>query len=122
MSKSDDWNPLRWKEICRSEVRYLVHQTLSANRSSTIFDVCERLVPLRAVAVHSKPNSFFHVGTKSYSLYNENNLRVDLFTTYANNRRNESTLNVARKREFVLVLHKLCVHDKHVNKLQKNVT
>ena len=107
MSRSDDWNPLRRKEICRSEVRYLVHQTLSA---LSIFDVCERLVPPRAVAVHTKPNSFFHVGTKSYPLYNEHNLRADLFAVYAYHRRNESTLNVARKREFVLVFHKLCVH------------
>ena len=83
MSRSDDWNPLRRKEICRSEVRYLVHKTLSANRSSTIFDVCERLVPLRVVSVHYKPNSFFHVGTKGYSLYNEHDLRVDLFASYA---------------------------------------
>ena len=48
-------------------------QTLSANRSSTIFDVCERLVPLRAVAVHTIPVSFScrHEG---HPLYNEHNL------------------------------------------------
>ena len=51
-----------------------------------------------------------NVGTKSYQVYNEHNLRVDIFAAYANNRHNESTLNVARKREFVLVIHKLSVH------------
>ena len=30
-----------------------MHQTLSDNRTCTMLDVCERLVPSRAVAVHS---------------------------------------------------------------------
>ena len=36
-----------------SEVR-TGHQALSANHAGTMLDVCERLVPPRAVAVHSK--------------------------------------------------------------------
>ena len=37
-------------------------QTFSTNRSGTMFDVCERLVPPRAIAVHRIPDSFawFH--------------------------------------------------------------
>ena len=34
-----------------------MHQILSANHTSTMFDVCERLVPLRAVSVHTAPGS-----------------------------------------------------------------
>ena len=36
----------------------LVNQTLSANRADTVFNVCERLVPPRAVAVHIIPDNF----------------------------------------------------------------
>ena len=36
----------------------LVHQTLSVNRTDTVFNVCERLVPPRAVAVHIIPDNF----------------------------------------------------------------
>ena len=35
-----------------------MHQALSANRASTMFDVCERLVQPRVVAVHTIPDSF----------------------------------------------------------------
>ena len=45
ISRSEDWNPLRREQIFRSEDWNLVHQTLSANRRGTMFDVCERLVP-----------------------------------------------------------------------------
>ena len=34
-----------------------MHQTLSANRAGTMFDVCERLVQPRVVAVHTIPDS-----------------------------------------------------------------
>ena len=37
----------------------LVHQILSANRTGTMFDVCERLVLLRAVSVHTAPGSSY---------------------------------------------------------------
>ena len=43
ISRSEDWNPLRLKEIFRSEDCDLVHQTLSANCSVTMFDVGEGL-------------------------------------------------------------------------------
>ena len=46
MSRSEDWNRLRRKWISRKEDWDLVHQTLSANRSGTMFDVCEGLVPV----------------------------------------------------------------------------
>ena len=36
----------------------LLHQTLSANRARTVFDVCEQLVPPRVVAVHAIPDGF----------------------------------------------------------------
>ena len=36
-----------------------MHQILSANHTSTMFDVCERLVPLRAVSVHTAPGSSY---------------------------------------------------------------
>ena len=36
-----------------------MHQILSANRTGTMFDVCERLVPLRAVSVHTAPGSSY---------------------------------------------------------------
>ena len=39
-------------------LRILVHQTLSANRADTLFNVCERLVPPRAVAAHIIPDNF----------------------------------------------------------------
>ena len=35
----------------------LVHQTLSANLVGTVFDVCERIVPPSAVAVHTIPDN-----------------------------------------------------------------
>ena len=37
-------------------------QTFSTNRSGTIFDMCEQLMPPRAIAVHTIPDSFawFH--------------------------------------------------------------
>ena len=39
----------------------LVHQVLSASLTGTMFDrdVCERLVPLRAVSVHTAPGSSY---------------------------------------------------------------
>ena len=42
----EDWNPLRRKKNFRSGDWELVHQTLSANRSGTMFDVCKRLAPV----------------------------------------------------------------------------
>ena len=36
-----------------------MHQILSANLSGTMFNVCERLVPLRAVSVHTALGSSF---------------------------------------------------------------
>ena len=36
-----------------------MHQILSANRTGTMLDVCERLVPLRAVSVHTAPGSSY---------------------------------------------------------------
>ena len=36
-----------------------MHQILLAYRTGTMFDVCERLVPLRAVSVHTAPGSSY---------------------------------------------------------------
>ena len=58
ISRSDDLNPLRREQIFRSGDWNLVHQTLSANRRGTMFDVCERLVPSWALAVHTIPDGF----------------------------------------------------------------
>ena len=41
------------KEIFRSENWNSMHQTISDNCTCTMFDVCGRIVPSRAVAVHS---------------------------------------------------------------------
>jgi len=54
----EHWNQLRLKYlIFRSEDSNLVHQTRPANRAGTIFNVCERLLPPRAVAAHTIPDS-----------------------------------------------------------------
>ena len=54
LDRCDDWNQLRLKLLLfRSEDWNPVHQTLSANRAGTMFGVCERLVPPRAVAAHT---------------------------------------------------------------------
>ena len=37
-----------------------MHQILSANHTGTMFDVCERLVLLRAVSVHTAPGSSYN--------------------------------------------------------------
>ena len=57
ISSSEAWVPLRRKEIFRSEDWNLV-QALAANFGDTLFDVCERLGPSRAVAVHTMPDGF----------------------------------------------------------------
>ena len=50
----------QWKPPIQEWGRKLsdVHQTFSANRAGTMFDVFERLVLLRAVAVHALPDVF----------------------------------------------------------------
>ena len=50
----------QWKPPIQEWGRKLsdVHQTFSANRAGTMFDVCERFVLLRAVAVHALPDVF----------------------------------------------------------------
>ena len=54
LDRCEDWNQLRLKSLLfRSEDRNLVHQSLSANRAGTMFGVCERLVPPRALAAHT---------------------------------------------------------------------
>ena len=61
---SEAWNPLRRKQIFISEAFASVHQALSANRSCTMFDACERLCP---EAVHTVPYGFSYRPCRSRS-------------------------------------------------------
>ena len=58
ISRKEDWSPLRRKWIFMSKEYELVHQTFTFNRSGTIFDVYERLVPVLCaplLAVYTTP-------------------------------------------------------------------
>ena len=55
----NDWNPLRPKQISRSEHRDLVHQTVSAKCSSTMFNVFEQLVPVLCCCCSSYTRELF---------------------------------------------------------------
>ena len=46
-----------------------VHQTLSAKRTGSMFDVCQRLVPSRAVSVYTVYRIAFRSATKTYPVY-----------------------------------------------------
>ena len=56
--RTKDWNPLRRKQIFRSEDWNFVHQTLAANCSGMMFDVCERFMPPQAAAAHTMRDGF----------------------------------------------------------------
>ena len=66
MSRSEDWNRLRRKWISRKEDWDLVHQTLSANRSGTMFDVCEGLVPVLCRCCSYYTGQFFISARKAF--------------------------------------------------------
>ena len=68
LSRSEGWNPLRWKKIFRSEHLDLVHQTLSANHSGTMAEWVNDLLQFFTVAVHTVRDSRVRENERHYAI------------------------------------------------------